>query len=135
MVPDGKRGDLGTITLKKGVTVTGRVFDVQGKPLAGLFVEAERERGSGPDCEILGQLMVADAIRRTAETDAEGRFTFDPLPPGAYRVMPSEPTATATGGRQWTRRDLARGLRPAEADDQGGRDPRAAGGPRLARTS
>jgi hypothetical protein len=49
LLADGKRGDLGTITLKKGVTVTGRASDVQGKPLAGLFVEADRERGSGPE--------------------------------------------------------------------------------------
>ena len=47
VVPDGKRGDIGTITLKKGVSVTGRVLDVQGKPLAGVFVEIERERGTG----------------------------------------------------------------------------------------
>ena len=77
--------------------MTGRVFDVQGKPLAGVFVEADRERGSGPEFEALNQLIVADAIRRTAETDAEGRFTFDPLPPGSYRVMPTDVNTAATG--------------------------------------
>jgi hypothetical protein len=31
LIADGKRGDLGTITLKKGMTVTGWAFDAQGK--------------------------------------------------------------------------------------------------------
>jgi protocatechuate 3,4-dioxygenase beta subunit len=106
LVPEGKRGELGTITLKKGVTVTGRVFDVQGKPLAGVFVEADRERGSGPDSEALSQMMVGDSIRRTTETDADGRFTFDPLPSGDYRVMPTEINSSHDRSAGWTRREL-----------------------------
>ncbi len=106
VLADGKRGDLGTIILKKGVTVTGRAFDVQGKPLAGLVIEADRERGSGPEFEALGQLIVADAIRRTAETDALGRFTFDPLPPGSYRVMPADFNGGGDRSAGWTRREL-----------------------------
>ena len=106
VLADGKRGDVGTIILKKGVTVTGRVFDVQGKPLAKLFVEADRERGSGPEFEALGQLIVSDAIRRTAETDAEGRFTFDPLPTGSYRVMPTDFNRAGDRSAGWTRREL-----------------------------
>ena len=104
--PDGKRGDLGTFTLKKGVTLTGRALDVEGKPLAGLLIEADRERGSGPEFEALGQLIVADAIERTTETDAEGRFTFDPLPPGPTGSCP--PTTTAGGDRSAgrTRREV-----------------------------
>ncbi len=39
VVPEGKRGDLGTTTLKKGVSVAGRLLDVQGKPVKGVFVE------------------------------------------------------------------------------------------------
>ena len=86
--------------------MTGRVLDVQGKPLAGVFVEADRERGSGPEFEVLDQLTVADAIRRTAETDAEGRFTFDPLPPGSYRVMPTDVNHGGDRSAGWTRREL-----------------------------
>jgi protocatechuate 3,4-dioxygenase beta subunit len=106
VLAEGKRGDVGTITLRKGVNVTGRVLDVQGKPLAGVFIEADRERGNTPEFEVLSQLTVADAIRRTVETDAEGRFTFGPLPPGAYRVMPTEVHFTGDRSTGWTRRDL-----------------------------
>ena len=106
VLADGKRGDLGTFSLKKGVTVTGRAFDVQGKPLAGLYVEADRERGHGPDFEALGQMMVADAIRRTAETDAQGRFTFDPLPPGTYHVTPTDSNHNSDRSAGWKRREL-----------------------------
>ena len=43
-VPEGKRGDLGRFALKPGVSLKGRVLDVDGKPIAGVFVNAERER-------------------------------------------------------------------------------------------
>jgi beta-lactamase regulating signal transducer with metallopeptidase domain len=106
LVANGKRGDLETIILRKGVTVTGRALGVQGNPLAGVFVEADRERGSGPEFEALGQMAVADAIRRTAETDAEGRFTLDPLAPGSYRVMPTDVNFGTDRSAGWTRREL-----------------------------
>ena len=88
-VPEGKRGDLGKFTLKPGVSLKGRVLDVQGKPIAGVFVNAERERDQEAG-EILGGLAVADAINRTAVTDADGSFTLAPLPSGEYRVLPGE---------------------------------------------
>jgi Zn-dependent protease with chaperone function len=106
VLPDGKRGDLGTITLTKGVALTGLALDVQGKPLAGLLIEASRERGSSPEFETLGQMMVSDAIRRTAETDAEGRFTLDPLPTGTYRVMPTDHDSRRDRSAGHARREL-----------------------------
>lgn len=81
---DGRRGDLGTFRLKPGVRLTGRALDVDGKPLAGMLVEAQRLNAP------VAGLPVADAVVRTTETDAEGRFSFDPLPPGEYRVAPTE---------------------------------------------
>lgn len=88
-VPEGKRGDLGKFTLKPGVSLKGRVLDVQGKPIAGVFVNAERE-GDQETGEILGGLAVADAINRTAVTDADGSFRLAPLPAGHYHVLPGE---------------------------------------------
>ncbi len=88
-VPEGKRGDLGKFTLKPGVSLKGRVLDVQGKPIGGVFVNAERA-GDQESGEILGGLAVADAIDRTAVTDADGSFTLAPLPSGQYRVLPGD---------------------------------------------
>ncbi|MFI5459455.1 MAG: M56 family metallopeptidase [Isosphaerales bacterium] len=88
-VPEGKRGDLGRFTLKPGVSLKGRVLDVQGKPIAGVFVNAERDRDQEAR-EILNELAVADAINRTAVTGADGSFTLAPLPSGQYRVMPGD---------------------------------------------
>ncbi len=106
VLADGKRGDLGTITLKKGVTVTGRAFDVAGDPLPGIFVEADRQRGTGPEFEALGELIVSDAVQRKTETDASGQFTFDPLPPGSYRVTPVDVNYSGDRSIGWTRREL-----------------------------
>jgi beta-lactamase regulating signal transducer with metallopeptidase domain/uncharacterized GH25 family protein len=88
-VPEGKRGDLGKFTLKPGVAIKGRVLDVEGKPIAGIFVNAERQ-GDQQAGEILGGLAVADAINRSAVSDSEGWFTLAPLPAGDYRVLPGE---------------------------------------------
>jgi beta-lactamase regulating signal transducer with metallopeptidase domain len=122
-VPEGKRGDLGTITLKAGVTITGQAFDVQGKSLAGLFIEADRQRGSGPEFEALNQLPVADAVRRTTETDAEGRFRFDPFPPGTYNVIPTEVNHTGDRSAGWTRRDLPGVFAPKKVTIKEGETP------------
>jgi hypothetical protein len=88
-VPEGTRGDLGKFTLKPGVAIKGRVLDVESKPIAGIFVNAERERDQQAG-EILGGLAVADAINRSAVSDSEGWFTLAPLPAGQYRVLPGE---------------------------------------------
>jgi beta-lactamase regulating signal transducer with metallopeptidase domain len=103
VLADGKRGDLGTITLTRGVSLTGVALDVDGKPLANLLIEACRERGKGkgPEFEALDRMGVTDALQRTVETDAEGRFTFDPLPPATYRILP-------TGYEDWVVRPNSR---------------------------
>ena len=114
VVPEGKRGDMGTITLKKGVSVAGRVLDVQGKPMQGVFVEIERQRGTGPDLEAHGLGFISNVIRRAAETDPDGRFTFDPLPPGEYSVTPSETNYTGDRKVNWEHRPLPEVFAPTK---------------------
>ena len=66
------RRDLGRHTLEHGIVITGRLLDLKGRPLPHQKVAA----AGGP----------VD-IGRTAETDADGRFAFAPLPPGKYIVV------------------------------------------------
>jgi hypothetical protein len=80
-----KRGDLGQFKLQPGLILKGRVLDTRNKPVAGVFVHADR-RGGIEDFH----LPVADNIRRTARTDDQGAFTMAPLPAGTYEVMPEE---------------------------------------------
>jgi len=85
-VKDNKRGDVGKIGLQEGLVLRGKAVDTQGKPLAGMYVAAEKE---GRD-EALASLAVADSIARCALTNDNGEFELMPLPPGTYRVHPSD---------------------------------------------
>ena len=123
VVPDGKRGDMGTITLKKGGSVAGRVLDVQGKPIKGVFVEIERKRGPGPDLDAQNLAFISNVIRRIAETDADGRFTFDPLPPGEYSVAPSESNYDGDRKVNWAHRPLPEVFAPAKLEIKEGETP------------
>ena len=68
VLKDNKRGDLGTFVLHEGLRIRGKVLDAQGKPMAGVLVNAVgRDRNE----EIT--LPVADQINRSAVTDAKGR--------------------------------------------------------------
>jgi hypothetical protein len=106
VVPEGKRGDMGTITLKEGVSLSGRILDVQGRPMKGVFVEIERQRGDGPDLQKQNLAFISNVIRRAAETDSDGRFTSLPLPPGEYSVAPSESNYDGDRKAKWERRPL-----------------------------
>src|SRR5207247_2002593 len=81
-----QRGDLGRIQLERGQPVRGRVVDLQGKPLAGVFlslypVEAAKPKYSG---------NLTEDLHREAGTDASGNFTFAPLPAGEYLLNAEE---------------------------------------------
>ena len=133
VVPKGKRGDMGTITLKKGVSVAGRVLDVQGKPIAGVFVAIEQQRGDRAGFEALDRII---DLRRDPSGPRRPTPTGDSpslrCPRGNTRSSPARPTSMATGRPTGTRRPLPEVFAPDEADDQRGRDSCPAGDPRLA---
>jgi beta-lactamase regulating signal transducer with metallopeptidase domain/protocatechuate 3,4-dioxygenase beta subunit len=80
-----QRGEQGEVRLQPGIRLSGRVLSVEGKPLAGVAVNVDsRDRGD------FGGLPVASSVRRGAVSDSEGRFAFDPLPAGEYRIIPEE---------------------------------------------
>jgi beta-lactamase regulating signal transducer with metallopeptidase domain len=86
LLPDSnKRGDLGRFTLQPGLVLKGKVLDTHGKPVAGVYVVADKRSG----VEGLN-LPVADQVRRVAVSNDKGEFTMDPLPPGKFGVTPEE---------------------------------------------
>ena len=113
--------------------MAGRVLDVQGKPIAGVFVEIERKRGHGPDLR-----GARPGVRLRRRSDGRRRPTptggspSPRCPRGNTASLPSETNYDGDRKVQLDPPAIARGLRPHEADDQGGRDPRPAGDPRLA---
>lgn len=73
-------GDLGTIKLTEGVRARGRVVSADGKPIAGtpvhIYYSGQRKVDLG----------VSSNVYRGTLSDSEGRFEFDPLPPGDYSI-------------------------------------------------
>jgi beta-lactamase regulating signal transducer with metallopeptidase domain/protocatechuate 3,4-dioxygenase beta subunit len=84
---DHKQPDLGDVRVPEGIRLSGRALSAEGKPVGGIAVNAFYQ---GPENEPLQPYNVLSGIRRGVMTDAEGRFTFDPLPPGEYRVVPED---------------------------------------------
>jgi hypothetical protein len=77
---------LGEIRLTDGIRVHGRTLRADGKPVGGVAVNAICQNRD----EALQTYNVLTGIRRGTVSDAEGNFTFDPLPPGEYRVVPED---------------------------------------------
>ena len=101
ILKNGERGDMGTITLKRGNTIQGKVLNARGKPVAGVYVQADRERPEelvpkftihiGEDRTGLHEpqrpdnIGAEDEVRlaqeyasRTVVTGADGGFTIRP---------------------------------------------------------
>lgn len=90
---DKERGDVGTFTLKPGVSLTGKVLDVKGKPLAGVNVNASYLEKPERFLSLLG--LGRQPRGRSAVTDAKGEFAMEALEPGDYLVMPGATTLRA----------------------------------------
>jgi RNA polymerase sigma factor (sigma-70 family) len=78
-----KRGDLGALTLEPGISLTGRVRDAKGKPLAGHWVRTETPLKRELDPNLFN---VGRGFGRWVKTGANGEFRAAPLPPGEYAV-------------------------------------------------
>src|SRR5262245_42033291 len=69
------------IPVQQGGTVTGTLRDGQGKPLAGVRIAAVSRGGDSIEAAVNGVAMAA-----LAETDEQGRFTLENVPPGRYSI-------------------------------------------------
>jgi hypothetical protein len=59
-------------------TITGHVYNERGEPIRGASIVVIFQRGGNPS---------ADQIRRSTQTDDEGRYRLAHLPPGGYFVL------------------------------------------------
>jgi len=76
-----KRGDWGDIRLEKGVSLSGRVVNVSGEPVAGVWVNLSHIASQR---EI--HVPVGSAMNRSARTDEDGSFRLNPMKPGKCRI-------------------------------------------------
>ncbi len=84
LLKNDRRGDVGTITLAKGNVIHGTVVDIQGKPVAGVYAQADRVPPN--EFREAGLTGIADRITRSVVTDNAGKFNLLALPAGNYRV-------------------------------------------------
>src|SRR5690606_19333704 len=66
-------------------SISGRVVDGAGQPVAGVEVNAGVEDGGLVESSGLLGLLLRNGVNR-ARTDGEGRFKLDRLPQGTYRL-------------------------------------------------
>jgi len=81
IVSGAKRGEWGDVHVEEGVSVSGQVVDATGKPMPGVWINVTDEKS---EREI--QMPVASALRRSARTDAEGKFQLGPVKPGQFEL-------------------------------------------------
>lgn len=77
-VPEGRTLDLGDIAVERGRSISGRVRDERGAPVAGALVTVSTEREPNRD----GLLGPATIGMRTARSDADGNYRVDGIDPG-----------------------------------------------------
>lgn len=83
-IVEGKTADAGTIVVTPGRSVSGRVLDSAGMPVAKATVAAGTLlSGGGTELYIENESVGA----KSTETDADGRFSIEGFPPAAITVV------------------------------------------------
>jgi RNA polymerase sigma factor (sigma-70 family) len=83
-IEEGKDTDLGTISVTAGRSISGRVLDVHGAPVAKATVAAGALlTGGGAELYMKNESINAE----DTETDADGRFVLDGFPPIPITVV------------------------------------------------
>lgn len=80
----GEVVEFGDVTLQPGATISGRVVDEHGKPLAGVEVLANiddaKPKRDNPEDDLVRTIEAFDdAFTRRTRSDAQGRFVIDRL--------------------------------------------------------
>ncbi len=75
-----------TITLDASSKVSGRVVDLEGKPIVGATIGLQRTRSEG-----FGGRSMQFQMRNDESSDAEGKFLFDAVDPGTIALEASAP--------------------------------------------
>jgi RNA polymerase sigma factor (sigma-70 family) len=88
-IREGKDTDLGTITVAAGRSISGRVLDEHGTPVAKASVAAGALlTGGGTELYIKSESIAA----KDTETDENGRFVLDGFPPASLTIIAGKPT-------------------------------------------
>jgi RNA polymerase sigma factor (sigma-70 family) len=83
-IAEGKDLDVGAITVTAGRSISGRVLDEHGAPVANATVAAGALlSGGGAELYIKSESIAA----KDTKTDAHGRFVLDGFPPGSVTVI------------------------------------------------
>jgi len=85
------RGDIGDVTLHRGFAVKGQVLDADGKPVAGVKVNAQRESSDSQEIDEFSRTSAAvGGYGRSATTNEAGEFEFAPIEAGRYEIRIAE---------------------------------------------
>lgn len=84
--------DVDVVVELDGASVSGRVLDASGQPVAGVTVRANHTGPVSP-AEVAVRRMRRLARSDGVPTDAEGRFVIAPLEPGEYSLAAIDPVA------------------------------------------